>query len=280
MYIEIVDNQPYSFAELEKRKLGVHQALARAGFEDIVTSFDFRKAGRIDAAVNSKAGLPNTRSAVRQVLPVALRDSVDLRIQDEPVGIDFFAFGGMAVNDGGTFECTAGWSVQTFWGTTGVTTAGHCNGIDGINHPGVGNHSMTHQGQHRGAWGDIEWKTTTATESARFYASASSIRNVTAVEPIWGISVGESVCSYGRSSNSRDCSFDVQSTSVSCTVNGVFNDRLVQMNGNSSIPGDSGGGWSWGNRAYGSVKGICGGRAVWSVADYYDEALGVFVRTQ
>jgi streptogrisin C len=46
---------------------------------------------------------------------------------------------------------------------------------------------------------------------------------------------------------------------------------------------DSGGGWSLGARAYGSVKGACvylgAWRDVWSVADLYDEALGVTVLT-
>ena len=38
---------------------------------------------------------------------------------------------------------------------------------------------------------------------------------------------------------------------------------------------DSGGGWSYDYRAYGSQKGWCGNKDAWSVADLYDEALGV-----
>jgi hypothetical protein len=48
--------------------------------------------------------------------------------------------------------------------------------------------------------------------------------------------------------------------------------------------GDSGSGWSWGNRAYGSHKGRCtyGGatRSVYSNADRFDEALNIVVATQ
>ncbi|MEM9058503.1 MAG: hypothetical protein AAGD86_13565, partial [Pseudomonadota bacterium] len=154
------------------------------------------------------------------------------------------------------------------------------NGINQIVQPGVGTFSMSHQAEHRGIWGDIEWKTTPTFEPAEFYATSSSIRDVNSVESWAALSVGESICFYGRSSNRRDCGFDVDALSVSCTVSGVFNDRLVRMDGNSAIGGDSGGGWSWGNRAYGSVKGICGGLAVFSFADYYDEALGVFIRLQ
>jgi streptogrisin C len=277
--IDVVDRQPYSFAELEHRNLQVHNMLAEQGFDEIATSFDFQKGGQIQAMVARKPGLPEFAVSVLAELPATLRDSVDLVISDKPVAQDFYAYGGMAVHDDGAFECTAGWSVVNGSGTTGVTTAGHCTGINQIMHPGIGLHAMTHQAEHRGQWGDIEWKTTVALESPEFYATATSIRDVTSIEPRASISVGESICFYGRSSNNRDCSLDVAATSVSCTVNGVFNNRLVRMNGNSAIPGDSGGGWSFNFRAYGSVKGICGGGSVFSVADLYDEALGVTVRT-
>ena len=222
-HIEIVDNQPYSYDELEKRKLEVHTALADMGYQDIMTAFDFREAGKINVEVTRRAGLPKASRQIADALPAALRSDVRIRVLDEPVGEDFYAYGGMGVYDDGVFECTSGWSVQNFWGTTGVTTAGHCTGINQILHPGIGYHSMTHQSEHRGVWGDIEWKTTVAIESPEFYATSSSIRDVTSVESWAALSVGESICFYGRSSNSRDCGFDVDALSVSCTVSGVFN---------------------------------------------------------
>jgi streptogrisin C len=57
----------------------------------------------------------------------------------------------------------------------------------------------------------------------------------------------------------------------------VFNDRLVQMTAITSIPGDSGGPWSFGGTAYGSQKGWCNNKDAWSVADLFDEAIGVKV---
>ena len=279
--IDLVDRQPYSFDELEALKLQVHSTLADQGYQDIATSFDFQARVPIQALVTVQTKLPTLASEIAALLPATIRDSVAITLTTEPVGVDFYAYGGMAVQDDGVFECTAGWSViRNGSNLTGITTAGHCNGINQIVHPGVGVHTAVHQNQHRGVWGDIEWKTTNATESAEFYASATTIRKVTSVEPRASISIGESICFYGRSSNQRFCQYDVSALSVSCTVSGVFNDRLVRMDGNSAIGGDSGGGWSWNNRAYGSVKGICGGGAVFSVADLYDEALGVRVRTQ
>ncbi|MEM9056564.1 MAG: hypothetical protein AAGD86_03755, partial [Pseudomonadota bacterium] len=85
VHIEVVDNQPFSYAELEKRKLDVHQALAKMGYQDIMTSFDFRDAGRISAAVTRQAGLPEAARQIRQGLPQALRDEVRLSVFDEPV---------------------------------------------------------------------------------------------------------------------------------------------------------------------------------------------------
>jgi hypothetical protein len=85
--------------------------------------------------------------------------------------------------------------------------------------------------------------------------------------------VNEAICAYGRSSNQRDCSLEVQDASIAC---GALN-RLVQMNGDTQIGGDSGGGWSFNFTAFGGHYGNCDGRDSFSVADLFDEALGVFV---
>ena len=44
-----------------------------------------------------------------------------------------------------------------------------------------------------------------------------------------------------------------------------------------TLGGDSGGGWSLGNKAYGGHKGLCFSKSSFSVADLFDEALGVVV---
>jgi streptogrisin C len=196
----------------------------------------------------------------------------------------------MWMRDDGVNECTSGWSV-TDGVTTGVTTAGHCDGINEIVEPGVGVHPLIPWTQHRGPWGDVEWKTSLHMEPpaahmehpAAFYASDTEVRAVAAVEPRANITVGEAICVYGRSSNSPDCSHTVYRTSISCTNNGVFNDRLMAMHAkNTTVPGDSGGPWYFNFTAYGSHKGGCTidgvMRNVFSVADLYDEALGVTVR--
>lgn len=280
--ITVVEGRPYSWLELEDRSRRLHRQIAGRGYRNIATSFDEATA-TLEATVGRAAGLPATARELRAALPAEFRAGTRLAVVDAPVGEDQHAFGGNWVLDDGVNMCTSGFSV-TNGTTTGVTTAGHCTSIDQIQEPGVGLHSLTHVAEHRGQWGDVEWKTSTHFEPAQFYASATDLREVNSVEPRSSITAGESVCVYGRSSNSRNCGLTVYRTSVSCTVNGFFNDRLVAMNGTATIGGDSGGGWTFGTRAYGSTKGRCtfdgASRNVWSVADLYDEALGVSVITQ
>ncbi|MEM9383881.1 MAG: hypothetical protein AAGA68_02390 [Pseudomonadota bacterium] len=272
--ITLVDNQPYSLEELERRMQEVHSTLADEGYRQIATAVDFREQGVVRAEVTRQDGLPTSPSSVKALLPSSLRGAVEVAVRDEPVAKRELAFGGMEALDGGRFECTSGWSVtERGTGRTGVTTAGHCNGIDQI-----GIESATHRLQHIGIWGDIEWKTTSGSEPSRFYASASQTRDTLEVEPLSNISIGESICVYGRSRNSRRCNLDVAETSVICTFDGDRTERMIRMTGDETISGDSGGGWSWNNRAYGSHIGDCGGN-VFSVADLFYEAIGVDVRT-
>lgn len=280
--IAVADHQPYSFAELEARKLRVHHALEDMGFRYVATSVNITGGGLIVTGVTRAPGAPARAADVIDGIPAALRDDVRLTVLPEPNVTDEQAFGGMWVRDDGANECTSGWSVRNLsTGTFGVSTAGHCDGINEINHPGHGIHALVHQAQHRGQWGDVEWKTSAEAEPDDFYATATDIRDTAAVEPRANISVNEPICAYGRSSNDRDCSLEVEDVSQACTNSGVFNDRLVMMNGDTQIGGDSGGGWSFGNTAYGGHKGNCGPDLtqfeVFSVADLFDEALGVRV---
>jgi len=284
--IEIVlrDNEPFSFDELEARKLRVHHALEALGFRYVATSVNITGDGVIPAGVTLEAGRPSSPEEIVAALPKDLRSRVALTVNAAPIVVDLAAFGGMWVRDDGVNECTSGWSVRTvITRTPGISTAGHCDGINQVNHPGHGVHTLTFQAQHRGQWGDIEWHTSAEAEPDDFYSDAVSIRDVAAVEPRANIAVNESICFYGRSSNQRDCSLRVQDVSQACTNNGVFNDRLVLMNGAGvATGGDSGGGFSFGNTAYGSMKGFClpdfPNKVAFSVADLYDEAIAIEVQ--
>ncbi|MFI6456539.1 hypothetical protein ACIBF6_33875 [Streptosporangium amethystogenes] len=279
--VNVVDGQPYSFAELEERQLVLHKALVAYGFKSVATAVDITGAGRIPAEVTKEPGIDSRQSAVLAAMPQGLRSHVDLAVRGDPVTRLETAFGGERVHGGGS-ECTSGWPIirTAAPATLGITTAGHCDGMNEIDWTAAGvSYPITPQFQHRRAYGDVEWHVGPVIPPGGFFASSTSFRFPTAVEPVSGISVGESVCQYGRSSNVRHCSPDVDSVSVTCTFPPFPfpTERLVGTDNNVGIPGDSGGGWSNGTTAYGSHVGDCGPGEVFSSADYYDEALGVSV---
>lgn len=281
--ITIVDKQPFSFDELEERKLQVHHALEAQGFRTVSTGVNITGGGVIRAGVTRQLGLSADVDDILARLPSGVRASVMLTVNERPIVVDEHAFGGQLVLETGRGKCTSGWSVvHTGTNRTGVTTAGHCDRINQFAEPGVVVDDLEFRSQHRGQWGDIEWHFSPGhINPPQFFSDARDIRDVAAVEARGNISVGESVCLYGRFSDVRNCALDVQDVSQACTNDGVFNDRLVLMNGDVGIPGDSGGGWSFGATAFGSHKGNCAdvpGREVFSVADLYDEAIGVRVR--
>lgn len=275
MNIDIIDNQPYSLRELKHQQQKVHSNLADQGYKHIVTSIDILE-GVIDAAV--------TRIDDVSPRPLAM-GNVTLTVEDEPVAVLEAAYGGMNAGANGYRFCTTGWpviySVYPGYTINGVSTAGHCSGVSQINHPSE-THNTYLMREHRGFWGDMEWHLSNEAVTANFYASENDIRKVRSIEPIGNIVVGEPICFYGRFSNRRDCSLRVQNTSTSCNFNdgSGWTGNLIQMNGNVTASGDSGGGWSWGTRAYGSHVGYCSGKNVFTPVDLFDEGMGVRVLTQ
>ncbi|MFI6712428.1 S1 family peptidase [Nonomuraea sp. NPDC050478] len=277
--IDVVDGQPYSFGELEERQLTVHKALVAYGFTSVATSVDIVGAGRIPAQVTETPGVDSRPEAVLSAMPQGLRPHIDLAVRDEPVTSLEFGFGGERVRGGGS-QCTSGWPILANGVLPGITTAGHCDGMNEIDWTDAGlSFPITPQFQHRRAWGDVEYHFGVPVLAGIFYASSADVREARSVEPVAAISLGESVCQYGRSSNVRHCTPDVDSVSVTCTF-APFpfpTERLVGTDNDVGISGDSGGGWSFNDTAYGSHVGNCDNGEVFSAADYYDEALGVQV---
>ena len=278
--VVVKDGQPYSFSELEERQLAVHKALVAYGFKSVATSVDLAGAGRIPAEVTKEPGVDSRPSAVLAAMPQNLRSHVDLAVRDEPVTSLEYGYGGERMR-GAAVECTSGWPILASGGLLpGITTAGHCDGINEIDWTAAGqSYPTTPQFQHRRAWGDIEYHFGPTIQAGVFYASSTDVRAAQSVEAVSSISIGESVCQYGRSSNVRHCSPDVDSVSVTCTFAPFpyATERLVGTDNDVGIGGDSGGGWSFGDVAYGSHVGNCDNGEVFSAADYYDEALGISV---
>ena len=139
------------------------------------------------------------------------------------------------------------------------------------------------QQEHKGQWGDVEWHKIGEFEPDGFYVTGIP-RDVTAIENVANISINEIVCAASLFSvpPNENCSRRVAASSWSCTNQGITYHRLVLMDGEATIPGDSGGPWFIATRAYGSTKGTCEtgplNQDMFSVADLYQEALGVQVK--
>ncbi len=284
--INVLDRQPFSFSELQERKSKVHRALQSAGYNDLATSAGIQNAGAVRVVVSKHPNLPSSESSILAFLPEEVRDSTDVFVSEGPVAVNESnrAFGGMRVADGGWDECTSGWSLEVYtWGAAlpyFVTTAAHCEGIDGIRQPGVGIHSFPFYSEYLSYFGDVEIHTTNVDIKPWFYGSDTEIRTVLSWEPFPDISVGETICFYSRVQGHRDCSARVQNIWMYCG-NSV---NMTVMDTHITTGGDSGGGWFWANKAYGSHGGYCDGRSSFMSVDFIDEALnptlppGFFVR--
>lgn len=279
--VKIVDNQPYSFGELDERKLEVYRALQAQGFTNLGASFDITARGRVDAAVTAKPGVTEDVNQILAKLPESLRNTVSLNVMDQPVAGAEHVTGGQWMTINGSNWCTSGWSVYNIsTGQTGVTTAAHCV-VNGIIDAGI--QPVYIRGEHHGIWGDVEWNISDIIESGKFWASSTELRLVTELEPWAGISQGEEICVYGRQTNTRIC-LVVQDVNVTCSTGDISPNHMVRMNGYVTQGGDSGGPWSNTNKAFGSHIGWCQDypwspkKNVFSIADLYDEALGVRVR--
>ena len=275
--IVVADGQPYSFDELEARKSVVHAELQAAGFQDLVTGYRLAEGGLIRAVVGGSASNRQAMVATAILdLPAPLRDDVVVRFADTAVVQPEGAFGGMQIKDDNVDECTSGWTVRrNSDGARGISAAAHCSGVNEVEHTGHGDHAMSYQAGHEGAWGDVEWHSTGQAEADDFYANATTVRDVTAVEAAANIAENEVICIYGRATNVQRCSAEVLEVSINCGALG----RIVQMNADVSTGGDSGGPWFYTTRAYGGHFGTCDGLSSFTKAAYFDEALGVSVPT-
>jgi hypothetical protein len=288
--VKVVDNQPYSFDELTKIVELINDDLRLAGYSSYGVGFDARRGAYFEVGIapqlHGEFGFngESAEQVANDLVRLASMRGQSIAVQVEIAGQNAVgltaAFGGMRMSDDGNPECTSGFSVSRISdGVTGITTAGHCTGINQVIHPGHATHATAVKTGHEGLWGDIEWHTTSESEPDDFYSNTSTIRDVESVEPGTGYTYGEPICFYGRSSNSADCSSVVGLSNYSCTPENITKSHLIRMSKFLGIPGDSGGPWYYGNRAFGSHIGYCFNRDIFSIADAFDEAIGVRVRT-
>lgn len=176
--------------------------------------------------------------------------------------------GGMAMG-----ACTSGFTV--FRGATrGVLTAGHC---PNSNTYVSGSSSITKfVAGHRGSYGDFQWHSTPDSTSHNIRINSSGRTRAILRQAI--AAVGTSVCNYGKSRARSSCT-TVSSQAVCATdQNGYRLCRLVRTNGAFTNPGDSGGPWYSGNRAYGIHFGKVSGKSSYSRIGNAEAILGIITK--
>lgn len=274
-------------------------ALRDLGYEDAITFFDpTNQVLVIELQIAPDAPQPDTLEIVKAVQDrvyaeqtengearfvdrAALVDIADIKFTiltgSGPMVIMAHSRGGNWLRDDGVRECTSGWSVNGASGD-GIITAGHCNGLNQFEQPGVTPYSMTFRSQVHGAGGDVEYHTTSHAEYAEFYSSASTIRDVTGLKTT-NTMVGSVVCVYGRASNVRTCDHTVEAVGITVVSTGVGN--LARTDNNSLVGGDSGGGWSVGTVAWGVTHGYNNlGNSYFTPVQAAQTALNVTIKTK
>lgn len=253
------------------------RALLRAGYDNFETYYDVftgttrvemqvpdtldapvqedieRVVHRYIVALERAEGLPDPQ--IREILDAVEVDLL-VTIAEGPLFEVNHTRGGntLSVNGASTsLHCTSGFAWTSFLGSPGILTAGHCNNtIDFFQDDIALDYDMTFQAQGTTAWGDVQWHTTpTHTVLPEFWASSTDLR---AVLSVWNGQVGDSTCRYGRASNIRDCGMSVLANGVTITAGGVTYQQMTRIQAPSSIAtgGDSGGGYSFGNKAFGT----------------------------
>lgn len=267
--VEIVDGQKFAEVEQQNRAAEIVRALVEQGHEDVATAIlptgeiQVSVSGRTDAGTKLPKHL-QTGVKIAQAPKEVSQDEVDIK-------------GGVQVYGNGS-QCTSGFSVRSLsTGTTGISTAAHCTGMNRYSNPGPDT-VMFFRAQHNGFWGDVEWHTTNEPEIDNYIAGPGDERDVAVVWPSNGYAKNMWTCVHSRMQNRRSCD-KIYSTNVSS--NGAGN--LIATDNDNTVGGDSGGPWSWNNIADGIHKGDkwiwFGTRNVFSKAGLLPVALGVEVMT-
>lgn len=212
-------------------------------------------------------------------LTVAEIDVSEMREEDR---LNFYAgIGGLSMGSSNSLACTSGWASKKIGVGTGVTTAGHCENVTELWHPGgkedrlqVKLHSWT-----RNFDGDIAFYTTSGRDKPVFYANDIVKRRVKSKVRDENM-IGRRVCTYGRMTRKRTCNHRVVALNQSYFVR-LGEKRflevgfLAKVTNDGSRKGDSGGGVSFSTSAYGTIVGGTGKNLYFYTIDEAERELGI-----
>ena len=195
---------------------------------------------------------------VRQSFHLTLPQNVKLVEVPELAKDVAFIYGGLSID-----RCTSGFSVQSYGGTKGITTAGHCPDTQSYN-----GFTLPYVSGTTGGTYDIQWNTAPNFTPINAIWIGSTTRSILSVAYKSSQAVGSYVCKYGMTSG------------YSCGT--IFDNNWEGANirvHTSVSPGDSGGPFFYVNTAYGTTIASQGSDAIYGPIDNIVYILGVLVLT-
>ncbi|MEM6796996.1 MAG: S1 family peptidase, partial [Acidobacteriota bacterium] len=204
-------------------------------------------ASRLEATLAEKRFALPASVEIRQVSSLA-KPNADLR-------------GGRSL-----LTCTAGFTVRTPTGRLGIATAGHCGDFQRYADSFT---PLTLQAEHYAGSHDVQWHTATCSDTIK-----NEIYDGTAFRTINGTvgrgsqSTGTFVCKHGRTTG-HTCGIIFGRNYCPSYVPSGRSTFITVIGNNLSAPGDSGGPWFVGSKAYGIHSGsTSSGRAIYMAADW------------
>ncbi len=294
--VRLTGGAKISLGDNNRRSELIALALQQQGYRNVMTYYDQDDdIIRIRIKISESAKQPNKID----LLPVlnqhigssslqgraAQLDEADFHLTvyrgDGPIVIKNKSRGGNRIrNNNNTSACTSGWSVDGPNGP-GIITAGHCDELNKFEQPGVTPYNMTLRNKVLNALGDVAYYTTSHVELAEFYSASLYIRYVDSIKPTNEM-VGNSVCFYGRASNTRTCTKVTELNVALERPDGTIVENMAVTESTPSISGDSGGGWSYGYTAWGVDHGYAHntGEGFFTPVETAQDALNVTIKTQ
>lgn len=264
--IEVRANRRYSEAELDERLIQTHYAVlasdqvadAESGYDIGTGEITINVVPRDSSSSDSLAVSLGDRISFDPDMPTRLSTVSEIRSENHAV------YGGASLG-----SCTSGFSVRRRSdGVYGISTAGHCPNDMNFR----GNPVLAYKDEHQGAWGDMQWHSSSERTVDDFLADADDYRDVARE----GFPVeGQILFRYGINTGRRwDDVYQLNHCNGSRC-------RLALMDTNEAGPGDSGGPWYYGNTAYGLHQGekfYWGAKDLFTPVSYLEE-MGVSVIT-
>lgn len=172
--------------------------------------------------------------------------------------------------------CTTGFSVKNTAGTTGITTAGHCEGMNTYYNPNGSSIALTFATEVLDADQDVEVHTSGYVERPEFYAdSTTTARVLTGKRLRSSTGVGNQVCHRGETTG-YSCGLVAQ-TNYAPTYAGACGSQtclavFVKVNGDANTAcdqGDSGGSVFASQTAFGLLKSTLDGGSAKGQCTYF-----------